>query len=165
MKSEPDTYSIADLRRDGRTQWEGVRNYQARNFLRAMRRGDLALFYHSSVVPPVVAGLMRIVREAAPDPAQFDPGSGYHDPASTRAAPRWWQVEVAFVEAFATPVPLPRLKADPALRGMLLFTRGRLSVLPVSRAHFDRIVSLARRPGRTTGRSLPRRAAPGSGSA
>ncbi|HWV39740.1 MAG TPA: EVE domain-containing protein [Vulgatibacter sp.] len=144
LKSEPSTYSIEDLERDGRTTWEGVRNYQARNFLREMKVGDRVLFYHSSTEPPAVAGLARVVREAYPDPFAFDPASKYHDPGSRPEDPRWFTVDVGFVERFDELVPLSVLRADPALEGMELLRRGsRLSVQPVTERQYDRVVQLA----------------------
>src|SRR5687768_17408714 len=100
MKSEPEVFSIDDLARaKGRTTaWDGVRNYQARNFLRSMKAGDLAFYYHSNAEPSAVAGIVEIAREAYPDPTQFDPKDGHYDPDSHKDAPRWWQVDVRFVE-------------------------------------------------------------------
>jgi predicted RNA-binding protein with PUA-like domain len=146
MKSEPDVYAIHDLERDGETAWEGVRNYQARNFLRDQAKvGDQVLFYHSNAEPPGVAGLARVCSPARPDPSQFDPTSPYHDPGATREEPRWWLVDIAFVERFPAVVGLPVLKADPTLAGLEVTRRGtRLSVHPVSDAHFERIVALGR---------------------
>ena len=145
MKSEPDVYGIDDLARDGSTGWEGVRNYQARNFMRdAMRVGDLVLFYHSNAEPPGVAGLARVAGGAEPDPTQFDPGSEYFDAGSKPEDPRWLHVRVGFVERFAEVVPLEVLRNDAALAGMALLQRGqRLSVQPVSPAHFARVLALA----------------------
>jgi predicted RNA-binding protein with PUA-like domain len=146
MKSEPSVYSIDDLERDGETGWEGVRNYQARNFMReAMRPGDWVLFYHSNAEPPGIAGLARVVSECAePDPTQFDPSSPYHDPVSEPDDPRWWMVRVGFVERFARLLPLERLRAEPALAGMALLRRGqRLSVQPVTLAELRRVLELA----------------------
>ncbi len=145
MKSEPSVYAIEDLERDGRAEWEGVRNYQARNLMRdEMRRGDLVLFYHSNAKPSGVAGVARVVREAYPDPTALDPTSPYHDPRATPEDPRWVQVDLGFVERFERLVPLAALKADPALEGMLVTRRGqRLSVQPVERAHFARVLELA----------------------
>jgi len=144
LKSEPSTYSIEHLERDGRTSWEGVRNYQARNFLREMKVGDRVLFYHSNAEPPGVAGVAQVVREAYPDPFAFDPASKYFDPGSKRDDPRWFMVDVGFVERFAQLVPLPVLRADPALEGMELLRRGsRLSVQPVTERQFERVVQLA----------------------
>jgi predicted RNA-binding protein with PUA-like domain len=145
LKSEPQVFSIDDLQRDGRTGWEGVRNYQARNFMRdEMKEGDLALFYHSNAPPPGVAGLARVVGTPRADPSQFDPKSPYFDASSSKASPRWVMATVAFVERFNL-VPLEVLKADPALAGMALLQKGqRLSVQPVSPGHFARVLKLAK---------------------
>src|SRR5688572_8941607 len=145
IKSEPDVFSIDALKRDGKTHWEGVRNYQARNHLRAMQVGDLALFYHSNAAPPGVAGVARVCREAYPDDAQFKPKSPYYDAASKKDDPRWSVVDVEFVEAFPNFVPLDTLKADPALEGMLVIKKGmRLSVQPVELAHFQHVLRLGK---------------------
>lgn len=146
LKSEPGTYSISDLERDGSTCWEGVRNYQARNFMQEMKVGDQALFYHSSANPPGVAGLAEIVREAYPDHFAWDESSTYFDPRSTEEKPLWFMVDVGFVERFPELLPLPELRDDPALEGMELLRRGsRLSVQPVSKEHFEHIVKRARK--------------------
>ncbi len=145
MKSEPDVYSIDDLERDGTEPWEGVRNYQARNFMREMSLGDLVLFYHSNAKPPGVAGVCRISREAYPDETQFDKTSKYHDPKSKKEDPRWSLVEVEFVEKFDEEVSLQALKDDRALEGMLVTQKGsRLSVQPVEKKHFKRVLKMAR---------------------
>ena len=144
MKSEPDVYAIDDLARERTGTWEGVRNFQARNFMRTMRRGDLALFYHSNAAPPGVVGVMRIAKEAYVDPTQFDPKSPYYDPKSPSAAPRWERVDVAFVKKLARQVSLDELKADPLCAEMLVIRRGmRLSVQPVERAHFAHLLKRA----------------------
>jgi predicted RNA-binding protein with PUA-like domain len=144
MKSEPDVYSIDDLRRDGTEPWEGVRNYQARNFMRDMAKGDLAIFYHSSTKPPGAAGVCRIFREAYPDPTQFDEKSNYYDSKSKREDPRWSMVDVEFVEKFDEMVPLQTMKDDPALEGMRVTQMGsRLSVQPVEKKHFKRVLKIA----------------------
>ncbi len=144
-KSEPEVYAIGDLARDGETGWEGVRNYQARNFLRAMQEGDLVLFYHSNAEPPGVAGIAAVARPAFPDPTQFDRSSPYHDPTSPPDDPRWSTVSLRFVEAFPHLVSLAALKADPALAGLEVTRRGsRLSVHPVDPDHFARITALGR---------------------
>jgi len=144
MKTEPDVYSIDDLERDGTQRWEGVRNYQARNFMREMSKGDLVIFYHSSAKPPEAAGLCRVLRESYPDPTQFDSSSEYYDPKSTKEDPRWSLVDVEFVEKFADPVPLQALKNDPALEGMRVTQKGsRLSVQPVELKHFKRVLKMA----------------------
>jgi predicted RNA-binding protein with PUA-like domain len=147
MKSEPDVYSIDDLKRDQRTSWDGVRNFRARNFMRdQMRVGDLVLFYHSNADPPGVASVARVCREAHPDATQFDRRSKYHDPKATRAEPRWFLVDIEFVEKFPRLVPLDELKQTRALQGMLLTQRcQRLSVQPVDRKHFETVRKLGRR--------------------
>lgn len=148
VKSEPQTYSIDDLERDGRTSWEGVRNYQARNAMREMKVGDLVLFYHSNAEPSGVAGVARVVREAYPDALAFDPTSDYFDADSKPEDPRWFMVDVAFVERFPSIVSLAELKSDPALRGMEVTRKGsRLSVTTVSPEHFEHVLAKAR-PGR-----------------
>lgn len=138
MKTEPDEFSIEDLARDGRTDWTGVRNYQARNLLRdELKPGDLVLVYHSSCDPLGVAGIGNVSGGARPDATAWDPASPYHDPRSTPEQPRWWSVEVEFVERFAQVVTLDRMRGEPALEGLLALRRGyRLSVQPVSEEHF-----------------------------
>ncbi len=145
MKSEPDVYSITDLKRDKVTGWEGVRNYQARNFMRdGMKPDDLVLFYHSNANPPGVAGVAKVVGPPVVDPSQFDPKSHYRDVDSPPDAPRWIMVNVGFVEAFAQVVPLETLRKDPALAGMPLLQKGqRLSVQPVGPKHFAHVLKLA----------------------
>ena len=146
FKTEPDTFSFADLLAapGHKALWEGVRNYQARNFLRAARPGDPVLVYHSSTQPAGVAGLGVISREAAPDPAQFDPDSPYYDPKATLDAPRWDAVEVRAVEAAARYVTLAELRAEPQLAGLRLLQRGnRLSVMPVSEGELRVILTMA----------------------
>ena len=145
MKSEPDVYSIDDLERDGTECWEGVRNYQARNFMREMTEGDLALFYHSNAKPPGVAGICRISRAAYPDDTQFDEKSRYYDPKSKREDPRWSMVDVTFVEKLDELVPLEALKDDPQLEGMRVTQKGsRLSVQPVEKKHFKRVLKMGK---------------------
>ena len=144
FKSEPDVYGIDDLRRDGRTEWSGVRNFQARNTMIAMRVGDLGFFYHSSKKPPGIAGVCEVVRAAYPDPTQFDPHSEYYDPRSHPERPKWKMVDVRFVRAFARVIPLDELRTLPALEGMPLLRRGqRLSVQPVERRYWDAILRVA----------------------
>jgi predicted RNA-binding protein with PUA-like domain len=146
IKSEPDVFSIHDLAKAKKrtTHWEGVRNYQARNFLRAMKRGDLALYYHSNAEPSAVAGVVEVVREAYPDPTAWDPRSDYHDPKASPDNPVWSMVDVALVEVFAREIPLEELRGVKALAGMELLRRGsRLSVQPVTPAHFRTIRGLA----------------------
>ena len=153
MKSEPSVYSIADLRRDKRTGWEGIRNYQVRNWFRdEVKVGDDVLFYHSNADPMGVAGLARIVGEAYPDESAFDKKSEYYDPKSKKDDPAWLKVDVGFVEQWAEPVTLAEIKADKALDGILVARKGqRLSVQPVTDAHYERIVALGRKKGRVIG--------------
>ncbi len=148
MKSEPDVFSIDDLEQCKREPWDGVRNYQARNFMRdEMAVGDLVLFYHSNAKPPGVAGVARIASAAYPDPSAFDPDSKYYDPKSDPDDPRWWLVDVEFVEKFAELVSLDALKAAAKadLDGMLVVRRGqRLSVQPVEKDHFRGVLRMAK---------------------
>ena len=138
MKVEPEVYSIHDLKRDGKTGWEGVRNFQARNFLRdQMQVGDRVLFYHSNADPPGVAGLARVVRAGYPDPTARDPKSDYHDPKASDEDPRWYAVDIAYVDTFPELVPLDRLRTTPGLEQMLVINRSRLSVQPVTDAEFE----------------------------
>lgn len=145
MKSEPDVYSIDDLARDRRTAWTGVRNYQARNFMRdAMRVGDLVFFYHSNAKPSGIAGLARVASEAYADPLQFDAQSEYHDPRATRDRPIWMLVDLVFEKKCRHLLSLDALKADPHLSGLLLLKQGqRLSVQPVSAEHGNRLMKWA----------------------
>lgn len=146
MKSEPDAFGITDLKaRPKRTEhWDGVRNFQARNFLRAMRKGDRAFFYHSSCAVPGVYGEIEIVRAAYPDPSAWNPESDYYDPRSTPERPLWFMVDVRFRREFAAPVTLTTIKAQPALRGLPLVQRGsRLSVMPVGAKEWKTILRLA----------------------
>lgn len=146
MKSEEDVYSIRDLERDGTTHWEGVRNYEARNLMRdEMRVGDGVLFYHSNTRPPGVAGLATVVRAGYPDHFAFDGKSRYHDPRSDPDNPAWFMVDVAFGEAFPDLVTLEEIKATPALEGMALLKRSRLSVQPVSEEEFRLIRKMGRK--------------------
>jgi len=144
MKSEPDVYSIDDLKRDGSSPWTGVRNYQARNFMRdEMRVGDLVLFYHSNAEPPGVAGVARVVREAHPDPTARDAKSEYYDPKATEQNPIWMMVDVGHVRTFNKLVSLDTLRTTPALREMLVLKKGmRLSVQPVDPGHFARVCEI-----------------------
>lgn len=146
LKSEPDTFSFGDLLKCPRqtTRWDGVRNYQARNFLRdKFRLGDLAFFYHSSCKTPAIMGVVEVVKAAYPDPTAFDPDSPYYDPKSAPAQPRWFAVDVRAKETFATPVTLARMKQQEQLQDMLLLRRGnRLSVTPVTASQWRHIRSL-----------------------
>ncbi len=144
MKSEPDEYSYDDLVADGRTHWDGVRNYQARNMLRDdFAVGDRVLYYHSRSKPPHVVGVAEVVRAGYPDPTQFDPEEKYFDPKATPDEPRWYVVDITPVGKLARAVPLAELKQSPALEGMLVIKRGmRLSVQPVDEAHFEAVVEM-----------------------
>lgn len=145
MKSEPSVYSIDDLRRDKQTSWEGVRNFSARNNMQRMKVGDLAFFYHSNAKPPAVAGICRICREAYPDHFAWNRRSKYFDEKSPKDNPRWFMVDVEFVERFDAPVGLDEIKAAKSLAGMVLVKRGRLSVQPVTSREFATIQKMARR--------------------
>lgn len=144
MKSEPTCYSIDDLKRDRVGQWDDVRNYQARNFMRDdMQKGDEVLFYHSSTGVVGVVGLATIARAAYPDPTQFDATSYKYDAKSTRENPRWVSVDLRFAKKFSEPVTLAELKNDPFFGDMLVVRKGmRLSVQPVSEKHFKKITKL-----------------------
>lgn len=149
MKCEPDAYDIDDLARDGTTSWEGVRNYQARNFMRAMKADDAVLFYASNADPSGVAGLATIAREAYPDNHAWKKGHKYFDPKTDRRAPTWYMVDVGFVERFAEVVSLAELKETKSLAQMKVVQKGsRLSVQPVTKAEYDIVVKLGRKKGR-----------------
>ncbi len=148
MKSEEDVYPIEALERDGVTPWDGIRNYEARNFMRdRMKPGDLVLYYHSNASPPGVVGLARVASEPYPDPEQFDPESRYHDPKSTRDDPRWTLVDLAFEERFPRRVALDEIREHPDLQDMTLLKRMRLSVQPVEAEHFEVVCALGREEG------------------
>jgi predicted RNA-binding protein with PUA-like domain len=144
MKSEPNVYSITDLKRDGTTCWDGVRNYQARNFMRDdMHPGDGVLFYHSNAQPMGIYGVAKVVREAYPDHTAFDPADPHYDPKSDAANPAWMMVDVGYVGTFKAPITLATLKSTPGLAKMLVIQRGsRLSVQPVSRAEWNLIMKM-----------------------
>lgn len=144
MKSEPEEFSIDDLAGRKFEPWNGVRNYQARNYMRdGMRRGDGVFFYHSNCAEPGIVGIAEVVREAYPDPTQFDPRSDYFDAGSSRDAPRWLMVDVAFKRKLKRVITLSELKQQTALRELALVRRGnRLSVMPVSKPHWNYILKL-----------------------
>ena len=142
MKSEADVYSIDDLARDGSTMWDGVRNYQARNHMKSMKKGDIVLYYHSRQKPSAVMGIARVVRESYPDPTQFDPDNKYFDPKSSEDDPRWWLVDVEFVRKFHEPVGLPDVKTEKGLAEMVLVKNSRLSVQPVTEAEWARVCEM-----------------------
>ncbi len=146
MKSEPDAFSIDDLQRVGREPWNGVRNYQARNFMRdGMKVGDGVMFYHSNTKVPGIVGLATVASEAYPDDTQFDPRSDYYDPKATREEPRWMLVDVAFERKLRDTISLDEIKlhADALGEGFALTARGnRLSILPVTAAQWKLLLSL-----------------------
>lgn len=145
MKSEPDTFGYDDLVRVKREGWDGVRNYQARNYLRQMAKGDQAIFYHSNAAPPGAAGVCRIVKAAEPDPKQFDPASKYYDPSSDRDDPRWDWVTVAPVKRLRL-VSLDEMRTMPELVNCRVLARGnRLSVMPLTDEEFEAIVAAGSR--------------------
>jgi len=146
MKCEPDAYSISDLARDGQTGWEGVRNYQARNFMRdEMQVGDGVLFYASNADPSGVTGLATIARAGYPDPFALKRGHKYFDPGSKNAAPTWYTVDVAFAESFEGTVPLEQLKTTAGLEQMMVTRKGsRLSIQPVTKSEYDIVARLGR---------------------
>ena len=148
MKSEPEAFSVDDLARSPRKTscWDGVRNYQARNFMRSMKVGDQVLFYHSNANPPAVVGMAEVVRTAYPDPTQFDPNDSHYDPDSDPKQPRWDMVDIRFVRRFTTPMSLEGLRRERSLKHMELLRRGsRLSVQPVRRAEWVAIMALEER--------------------
>ena len=149
MKTEPSSYSIQDLAKEKKrtTHWDGVRNYQARNFMRDdMRLGDQVLIYHSNANPPAVTGVASIVRESYPDHTSWDPNDKHYDPKSTAQNPRWFMVDIKLVEIFDIPIPLDELRDVNALKDMELLRKGsRLSVQPVRKKEFDAIVKLSKK--------------------
>jgi predicted RNA-binding protein with PUA-like domain len=148
IKSEPESFGYPDLVTAKREGWDGIRNFQARNFLREMRKGEQAIFYHSNAKPPGAAGIAKVVKVAEPDPTQFDPASKYFDPESDPKDPRWDWVTVAPVRALNF-VSLDELKELPELAGSRLLARGnRLSVMPLTDDEFDAIVRAADAKGR-----------------
>jgi len=147
MKCEPAAYTIDDLARDGKTSWEGVRNYQARNFIRdEMQEGDGVLFYASNADPSGVTGLASIARAGYPDAFAWKKGHKYFDAASTKEAPIWYSVDIAFAERFPGTVSLDTLKSTPGLENMMVTKKGsRLSIQPVTKTEFDIVTRLGRR--------------------
>jgi len=147
MKTEPSAYSIQDLAREKKktTHWDGVRNYQARNYMRDdMKLGDKVLVYHSNANPPAVAGAATIVRESYPDHTSWDPKDKHYDEKSTPQNPRWFMVDIKLEQIFKEPIPLDDLRNVKALKDMVLLQKGsRLSVQPVRKKEFDAIVRLA----------------------
>ena len=143
MKTEPDTFSIDDLKQRKIEPWDGVRNYQARNFIRTMQRGDAVLLYHSACPEPGVAGIAKVAGAPKPDPTQFDPKNDHYDPGSRREDPRWTLVDVQFVRKLKRVVTLDEIKAIKGLGDFALTRRGnRLSVLPVTDKQWEAILAL-----------------------
>jgi predicted RNA-binding protein with PUA-like domain len=155
MKCEPDAYTINDLKRDKTTAWEGVRNFQARNFMRGqMQVGDEVLFYASNAEPSGVTGLARIARAGYPDEYSWKKGHHYYDPGSTKEKPLWYMVDIGFVERFPDTLPLETLKHTKGLENMMVIKKGaRLSVQPVSKGEYDIVVRLARRTKKPAAKS------------
>jgi predicted RNA-binding protein with PUA-like domain len=147
MKSEPEVYGIQHLEAEGSTLWDGIRNYQARNFMRSMVPGDRAFFYHSNTKPPGIVGLMEVIEIGIIDPSQFDPTSKYHDPASKAEAPRWDCVRLRYGHTFAGMLSLETLREQFSVEELTVVRPGnRLSILPVSEASAGRILELLGEP-------------------
>ncbi|MCT0225686.1 EVE domain-containing protein [Synechococcus sp. CS-1328] len=143
MKSEPDVYGIDHLARDGSTLWDGIRNYQARNYMRSMAVGDRAFFYHSNAKPPGIVGLMEVLETGLTDPSQFDPASNYFDPSSRREAPRWDCVRLGYLCTYPGLLSLEALREDFSPEELAVVKRGnRLSILPVPEASASRLLTL-----------------------
>lgn len=145
MKSEPSAFSIDDLMKGPRqtTCWDGVRNYQARNFMRSMAIGDRVLFYHSNADPPAVVGIAEVVKTAYVDPTQFDKQDKHYDPESDPSTPRWDMVDIQYIRKFSQPVSLDQLRKEPKLKDMVLLRKGsRLSVQPVTPAEWEHILTI-----------------------
>ncbi|HTN44314.1 MAG TPA: EVE domain-containing protein [Nitrospiria bacterium] len=144
LKSEPEVFSIQDLKDCRVTGWDGVRNFQARNYLRdSIKVGDGVLFYHSNTSPSGISGLAEVVKEGYPDDTAFDPNDAHYDPRSRPDHPTWYRVDVKFVKAFPSVIPLQTLRKTPGLKNMLLFRNGRLSVQPVAKKEWEIILRLA----------------------
>jgi predicted RNA-binding protein with PUA-like domain len=143
MKSEPNVYSIADLEKEQTCIWDGVRNYQAGNFLKTMNRGDLVFFYHSNTKPPGIVGLAKVIANNVIDPTQFDENSKYYDPRSKTQAPRWLTVSLEFIERFTQPISLISLKQKFTGDELLVVRHGnRLSVMPVAHDIAEKILQM-----------------------
>ncbi|ETI62417.1 EVE domain-containing protein [Marinomonas profundimaris] len=146
MKSEPDAFSIDDLKRLKKSPWDGVRNYQARNFMKEMKEGDKVFFYHSSCSPSGIAGTAKVSKKAYPDHTSWDASSYYFDPKSTQDNPRWFMVDVEFVEKWPSILTLAELKQDSVLADMLLTKKGnRLSVMPITKDEWEYITVMLKK--------------------
>lgn len=146
FKSEPNAYSIIDMQKDKITYWDGVRNYQARNFIRdEMKKGDKVLFYHSNAKPNAVVGICEIIKEAYPDFTAFDPDNKHFDPKSKTDEPAWFMVDIKFLKKFTDAVTLEEIKVTPKLNKMRLVQRGnRLSVFPIEKIEFETIEKMGK---------------------
>jgi predicted RNA-binding protein with PUA-like domain len=143
FKSEPNTYSYADLESDGRTEWDGVRNFQARNYLRdGVKEGDRVFFYHSNAKPQAIVGIAKVVRGPYPDFTAWEPGSPHPDPQSTPENPIWYLVDIAPEQALKRPVTLDEVKRIPGLEQMMLIKSSRLSIQPVRPAEWEIVVKI-----------------------
>jgi predicted RNA-binding protein with PUA-like domain len=146
MKSEPSAFSLDDLKKAPAktTCWDGVRNYQARNYMREMAIGDRVLFYHSNADPPAAVGIAEVVKTAYADPTQFDKRDKHYDPQSDPSSPRWDMVDIKYVRRFSRPLSLDQMRKETKLKGMVLLRKGsRLSVQPVTPQEWEHILSLA----------------------
>lgn len=144
IKSEPESYGIEHLKRDKKTAWTGIRNFQARNYMQKdMRTGDLVLFYHSNTKEPGVYGIAKVVSAPYPDPTQFDPKGHYFEKRATKEKPVWYLVDMEYVETLKRPVPLSQLREDPRTQTMMTLRPGnRISITPVTKTEFDRVLEL-----------------------
>ena len=143
MKSEPDVYGIHHLQQEGTTLWDGIRNYQARNFMRSMKIGDRAFFYHSNAKPPGIVGMMDVIETGITDPSQFDPSNKYFDPRSSPEAPRWDCVRLRYVGTFAQMLSLDQLREQFSVEELPVVRQGnRLSILPVPEDSATRLLEL-----------------------
>jgi|TARA_R110001606_G_scaffold85236_1_gene193374 predicted RNA-binding protein with PUA-like domain len=146
MKSEPDAFSIDDLKRLKHSPWDGVRNYQARNFMKEMKEGDLVFFYHSSCTPAGIVGTAKVCKSAYPDHTSWDKNSAYYDAKSTPDSPRWFMVDVEFIEKWPSILTLAELKQNPELTEMLLTKKGsRLSVMPITQSEWEYISTILKK--------------------
>lgn len=143
FKTEPNTYSIDNLKQDKKTAWDSIRNYQARNFLISMEVGDTCLIYHSNAEPPGIVGIGKVTKKAFPDPLQFEKKSDYYDEKASKEKPRWFCPEISFVKKFSRLIPLAELRESKELKNMVLLKKGsRLSVQPVSDKELEKILEL-----------------------
>ncbi len=143
FKSEPTTYSIEDLQKEKICSWDGIRNYQARNYLRDhVKKNDLVFFYHSNIPDPAIVGLAKVLKEAYPDFTALDPQSTYYDPKASKENPRWVLVDLQFEKKFKKKILRSQLKLLPSLKNMILLTHSRLSIQPIEKKQFDILTNL-----------------------